>query len=272
MNYLNSLHDDKPRSAQQIWETALSELQLQTTHATFDTWIKPTFAISYTEGSMMVGVRNPYAQQWLEKRLHGMIERTVSHIVGHATTVEFIIKKQAEPSESKDSKDEDDPHAGDVLTDLIDSPLEPYIQVQKYAIRFWQPLIGSLSFGAWQMLRCQDKSNLVKRGPKHKISVDLLALTLDCNRQSLTGRRPQQKLEGAFGVLNEFKIARIDVIGDGRGCIYWARTMNALPLLSPQQVERLPELIRLQHELWLHDFSVDTQRWEQLSIPTLIRD
>ncbi|MGB8648659.1 MAG: chromosomal replication initiator protein DnaA [Anaerolineae bacterium] len=79
-------------SAGQIWQATLGELQLQMTRATFDTWVKPTFAIAYADGSLVVGVRNAYAKQWLENRLCGMIQRTVSHIVGQSSEVKFILK------------------------------------------------------------------------------------------------------------------------------------------------------------------------------------
>lgn len=79
-----------PRAVE-IWNTALMELQLQMTKATFDTWVKPAFAISYDRerAELVIGVRNLYAKQWLENRLYGMIERTVQHVVGIATQIKF---------------------------------------------------------------------------------------------------------------------------------------------------------------------------------------
>lgn len=77
--------------AVEIWNNSLNELQLQMTKATFDTWVKPAFAISYDRerSELVIGVRNPYAKQWLENRLYGMIERTVRHVIGIATRITF---------------------------------------------------------------------------------------------------------------------------------------------------------------------------------------
>lgn len=77
--------------AVEIWNAARVELQLQMTKATFDTWVKPAFAIAYDRerAELVIGVRNPYAKQWLENRLYGMIERTVRHVVGIATQIKF---------------------------------------------------------------------------------------------------------------------------------------------------------------------------------------
>jgi chromosomal replication initiator protein len=99
MNSLNPLHSTtntaaRSTSAGQLWHAALGELQLQMTKATFDTWVKPTFALAYEEGTLVVGVRNAYAKQWLENRLYGMIQRTLNHILGRSAEVRFILNPE----------------------------------------------------------------------------------------------------------------------------------------------------------------------------------
>jgi chromosomal replication initiator protein len=81
-------------NAAHIWQAALSELQLQMTKATFDTWVKPTFALALDseKNILVVGVRNAYAKQWLENRLYGMIERTLNHVLGQTAQVRFVLK------------------------------------------------------------------------------------------------------------------------------------------------------------------------------------
>jgi len=44
----------------QVWQAALGELQLQMTRATFDTWVKNTFVVSYEDGTFIIGVHNGY--------------------------------------------------------------------------------------------------------------------------------------------------------------------------------------------------------------------
>lgn len=77
--------------AVEIWDRAREELRLQMTKATFDTWVKPAFALSYdrARAELVIGVHNPYAKQWLENRLYGMIERTVQHVIGITTKIKF---------------------------------------------------------------------------------------------------------------------------------------------------------------------------------------
>jgi chromosomal replication initiator protein len=77
-----------------IWHATLGELQLQMTKATFDTWVRPTFAIGYEDGAMIVGVHSPYAKEWLENRLHTTIQRTLTGILGRSAEVHYVVKEK----------------------------------------------------------------------------------------------------------------------------------------------------------------------------------
>jgi chromosomal replication initiator protein len=75
----------------QIWKTALGELQLQLTGATFDTWLRHTRVISSEDGAFVIGVHNGYAKDWLENRLLSMIKRTLTGIVQKSVEVRFVV-------------------------------------------------------------------------------------------------------------------------------------------------------------------------------------
>ncbi len=61
------------------------------TRPTFDTWLKNTRAISYEDGTLIVGVHNAYAKDWLENRLMAIIKRTLAGIVNRTVEVKFIL-------------------------------------------------------------------------------------------------------------------------------------------------------------------------------------
>lgn len=88
-------------NAAHLWNAALGELQLQMTKATFDTWVKPTFAVAFDadRSILTIGVRNAYAKQWLENRLYGMIERTLNHVLGSPATIRFVLNTREEMEE-----------------------------------------------------------------------------------------------------------------------------------------------------------------------------
>jgi len=89
-------------NADQIWQTALGELQLQMTKPTFDTWLKNTRAISYEDGTLIIGVHNAYAKDWLENRLLSIIKRVLVGIVDRTVEARFIL-------DVKTLSEEDDP-------------------------------------------------------------------------------------------------------------------------------------------------------------------
>jgi chromosomal replication initiator protein len=77
---------------QKIWQAALGELELQMTRATFDTWLRDTHCIGLeNENTLIIGVKNGYAVEWLEHRLYTVIQRTLHRIAGVETEARFVV-------------------------------------------------------------------------------------------------------------------------------------------------------------------------------------
>jgi chromosomal replication initiator protein len=87
-------------NAQQAWQAALGELQLQLTKPTFDTWVKNTYVISWEDGTFLIGTRNGYAKDWLENRLLTTIKRTLSGILGRTVEIKFVVRPKRGKKES----------------------------------------------------------------------------------------------------------------------------------------------------------------------------
>ncbi len=113
---------------QDIWHATLGELQLQMTKATFDTWVRPTFAIGYENGAMVVGVHSPYAKEWLENRLQTTIQRTLTGILGRSAQVRYIVQDKAHMKNGNNghgrAPSSDDLDAGGNLTLLNEDDTE----------------------------------------------------------------------------------------------------------------------------------------------------
>jgi chromosomal replication initiator protein len=77
------------------WKATLGELELQMTKATFNTWLKDAQLLACDDGEYIVGVRNDYARDWLENRLHETIVRTLSTIAGDQVSVRFVVWSDA---------------------------------------------------------------------------------------------------------------------------------------------------------------------------------
>jgi chromosomal replication initiator protein len=84
------------KSAQEIWEAALGELQLQVSKPNYDTWLKDTTGISYKEDVFVIGVPNVFIAEWLRSRLHSLIKRTLAGITGKTIDIQFAILAPSE--------------------------------------------------------------------------------------------------------------------------------------------------------------------------------
>src|SRR5256885_2022713 len=90
---------------EQIWQTALGQLQMEIPKSTFETWMRGTSLLTHEDGSYVVGVSNAYAKDWLENRLSGAVRRTLSGIVGRTVEVRFVFwpgngKGSSDPAEA----------------------------------------------------------------------------------------------------------------------------------------------------------------------------
>lgn len=71
----------EPRETEILWGQVLSQLQLQMTRSTFETWIKDTRLIAREGLKFTVAVSSEFAKDWLENRLRTTIQRTVMNFI-----------------------------------------------------------------------------------------------------------------------------------------------------------------------------------------------
>jgi chromosomal replication initiator protein len=87
---MNEAAPTKPQDgAHGLWETALAQLQLQVTRPNFDTWLKDTVGMQFTDGLFVVGAPNDFATAWLTTKLRPLVAKTLSTIVGEPVDVVF---------------------------------------------------------------------------------------------------------------------------------------------------------------------------------------
>jgi chromosomal replication initiator protein len=78
-------------NAERAWEAALGQLQLDLPRASFDTWVRDTELLTYEDGTLVVGVQNPYARDWLEDRLLASVQKILAGLMGRTVEVRFVI-------------------------------------------------------------------------------------------------------------------------------------------------------------------------------------
>ncbi len=86
-------------NAEQAWQSVLGQLQMEMPRASFDTWVRDTKPVSYRDGTLIVGVRNAYARDWLENRLASTVSRLLHGLTNSAVDVNFIVHgNETEPA------------------------------------------------------------------------------------------------------------------------------------------------------------------------------
>jgi len=81
----------KTRPAAEIWKAALDELQGKVSPANYQTWLKNTVGLTYSDSCFTVGVPSSFVTESLEKRLHPLIEKTLISITGKPLSVQFQV-------------------------------------------------------------------------------------------------------------------------------------------------------------------------------------
>jgi len=77
--------------ATEIWGAVLGELQQLVTKTNYDTWLRGSVGLEHKEGQFVVGVRSPFAVEWLQRRLYSLIKKTVIGITGRDLDVRFQV-------------------------------------------------------------------------------------------------------------------------------------------------------------------------------------
>ncbi len=79
------------RSAQQIWEAALGELQIQVNKPNYRTWLAKTVGLSYQDEQFVIGVPNTFVAEYLEKNQRSLIEKILAGLTQHEFYVQFQV-------------------------------------------------------------------------------------------------------------------------------------------------------------------------------------
>ncbi len=80
-------------NAQQAWQAAQGQLQMELSKATYDTWVKQTQLIRFDEpaGVFYLGATNAYACDWLESRLKSTLINKLSGMMARPVEIVFSI-------------------------------------------------------------------------------------------------------------------------------------------------------------------------------------
>jgi len=81
----------RARTPQEIWETALGELQIQVSRANYRTWLSKTSGLSYQDDKFVIGVPNTFAAEYLERNQRSLIEKALVGLTAPGVRVLFQV-------------------------------------------------------------------------------------------------------------------------------------------------------------------------------------
>jgi chromosomal replication initiator protein len=91
------------KSAREIWDAALGELQIQVSKTNYKTWLEKTLGLSFEDNRFTIGVPNTFVAAYLEKNQHSLIEKTLIGIIRRDVSIHFSINgaKQLPPPQAQ---------------------------------------------------------------------------------------------------------------------------------------------------------------------------
>jgi len=95
---------------EELWQSALSEIELQVSRANFLTWLKNSRLIENTEESITIALPNHFAKEWVETKYDKLILGTVRNFIASVKKVEYVVEgglaKTQAPAKSRQISNE----------------------------------------------------------------------------------------------------------------------------------------------------------------------
>jgi chromosomal replication initiator protein len=95
-----------PMSAQEVWQSALVELQRQMARSTFNAWLRPSHGVALEDHRLVVGVHCAGAKEWIEQRLDTAVHETVRRVAGAPLECQFVVQGNGHRRSTADATQE----------------------------------------------------------------------------------------------------------------------------------------------------------------------
>lgn len=82
-------------TTKELWENALTELELTISKPNFNTWFKDTHLMRVEDGTAYLGVPSQFARDWLSAKFHKDILRSLRDLSENIRMVEYVISRSS---------------------------------------------------------------------------------------------------------------------------------------------------------------------------------
>lgn len=79
---------------EELWQNALSQIELGVSKPSFATWFKGTRVLDLSEGTVTIAVPNAFAKEWLENKYHKFILKSLRDAIPEIRSVNYIISAE----------------------------------------------------------------------------------------------------------------------------------------------------------------------------------
>jgi len=143
---------------QTAWDTTLTQLQLQMTRATFETWLHDTTLLDAQNGTWHVGVKNDMAREMLQERLYSTIVRTINTVTDHEVALNFVVQPTTvapAPATAADDATRADLVRAMNREEILDFDVYQagYNNHAHYIQQFWGAYLGADAMQVWNYIR-----------------------------------------------------------------------------------------------------------------------
>jgi len=81
---------------EQLWQSALSEIELQISKPNFITWFKNSRLLEKNEGAALISLPNNFSKEWIEKRYYKIVLGALRNIDGVTKKVDFVVNPNSQ--------------------------------------------------------------------------------------------------------------------------------------------------------------------------------
>ena len=108
--------------SKQLWENTLIDVELNISKANFTTWFKNTYIVKYEDGIVHLGVPSQFVKDWISKKYHKFILKTLRGFSGDVRGLEYIVVKDQDAKKKSVTV----PHASSFGKNANELPLENF--------------------------------------------------------------------------------------------------------------------------------------------------
>ncbi len=81
----------------EIWQTALNDIEIGISRASFITWFKNSSLIKKEGGTATIACHNGFTKEWLENKYHKLILKALRSVDVEIKTIEYTVKAEPKP-------------------------------------------------------------------------------------------------------------------------------------------------------------------------------